>query len=108
MGSPTFKNIMKTKVIIALIALIGCATNILASEPLVVDKLIHKTTDLSASNAPKDMNGNSCGLLKVITNDKSMTFEGSVVGTPEYKNGFIFPKVFIKSNLNPIKMIPCF
>ncbi len=58
-----------------------------ASEPLVVDKLIHKTTDLSASNAPKDMNGNPCGLLKVITNDKSMTFEGSVIGIPEYKNG---------------------
>lgn len=62
-------------------------TPLLASEPLVVDKLIHKTTDLSASNAPKDMNGNLCGLLKVITNDKSMTFEGSVIGTPEYKNG---------------------
>lgn len=62
-------------------------TPLLASEPLVVDKLIHKTTDLSASNAPKDMNGNLCGLLKVITNDKSMTFEGSVIGKPEYKNG---------------------
>lgn len=78
---------MKTKVIIALIALFGCAIQLFASDPLVVDKLIHKATDLSASNAPKDMNGNSCGLLKVITTDKSMTFEGSVVGTPEYKNG---------------------
>lgn len=33
------------------------------------------------------MNGNICGLLKVITNDKSMTFEGSVIVTPEYRNG---------------------
>lgn len=65
----------------------GYASQIFATEPLVVDKLIHKTTDLSASSAPKDMNGNSCGLLKVITGDKSMTFEGSVIGTPEYKNG---------------------
>lgn len=78
---------MKAKIIITLIALFGYATQIFATEPLVVDKLIYKTTDLSASNAPKDMNGNSCGLLKVITNDKSITFEGSVIGTPEYKNG---------------------
>ncbi len=78
---------MKAKIIITLVALFGYATQIFATEPLVVDKLIHKTTDLSASNAPKDMNGNSCGLLKVITNDRSMTFEGSVIGTPEYKNG---------------------
>lgn len=62
-------------------------SSLFATEPLVVDKLLYKTTDLSASNAPKDMNGNPCGLLKVITNDKSMTFEGSVIGTPEYKNG---------------------
>ena len=67
--------------------MLGYATQIFASEPLIVDKLIHKTTDLSSSNAPKDMNGNSCGLLKVITNDRSMTFEGSVIGTPEYRNG---------------------
>lgn len=67
--------------------LCGFINHVYASEPLVVDKLIHKTTDLSASSAPKDMNGNLCGLLKVITNDKSMTFEGSVIGTPEYKNG---------------------
>jgi len=33
------------------------------------------------------MNGKACGLLKVITNDISMSFEGSVVGNPEYKNG---------------------
>ena len=77
---------MKTVFISMLMILYGL-TSLFASEPLVVDKLIHRTTDLSASNAPKDMNGNPCGLLKVITNDKSMTFEGSVIGTPEYKNG---------------------
>lgn len=93
---------MKAKIIITLIALFGYATQIFASEPLVVDKLIHKTTDLSASNAPKDMNGNSCGLLKVITNDKSMTFEGSVVGTPEYKNGEYW--VYIPQGVYQIKL----
>ncbi|MCM1141114.1 MAG: hypothetical protein NC453_21310 [Muribaculum sp.] len=93
---------MKTKVIIALIALFGCTAKTFASDPLVVDKLIHKTTDLSASNAPKDMNGNSCGLLKVITNDKSMTFEGSVVGTPEYKNGEYW--VYIPQGVYQIKL----
>lgn len=93
---------MKAKIIITLIALIGYVTQILASEPMVVDKLIHKTTDLSASNAPKDMNGNSCGLLKVITTDKSMTFEGSVVGTPEYKNGEYW--VYIPHGVYQIKL----
>ncbi|MBD5268376.1 MAG: hypothetical protein HDS45_02085 [Bacteroides sp.] len=77
---------MKAKIILTLIALVGYATQIFASEPLVVDKLIYNRTDLSASNAPKDMNGNPCGLLKVITNDKSMTVEGSVIGSSEYKN----------------------
>lgn len=59
-----------------------------ASEPLVIDKLIYKPSDLSASsNLIKDINGNPCGLVKVISNDKSLSFEGSVIGTPEYKNG---------------------
>ena len=59
-----------------------------AADPLVVDKLIKKTTDLTSSvNQVLDNNGNPCGLLKVITNDESMTFEGSIIGTPEYKNG---------------------
>ena len=59
-----------------------------AAEPLVVNKLLYKPSDLSASiNNKLDNNGKACGLLKVVTNDKSMTFEGSIVGTPEYKNG---------------------
>lgn len=77
---------MKT-IFLTIILLCGFVSPLLASDPIVVDKLIHKTTDLSALNAPKDMNGVPCGLLKVITNDKSMTFEGSIIGTPEYKNG---------------------
>lgn len=77
---------MRTSLLILTLMLCGFYNHLSASEPLVVDKLIHKTTDLSAASAPKDMNGNLCGLLKVITNDKSMTFEGSVVGKPEYKN----------------------
>lgn len=77
---------MKT-IFVTLILLCGFVSPLLASDPMVVDKLIHKTTDLSASNVPKDMNGTPCGLLKVITDDKSMTFEGSVIGIPEYKNG---------------------
>lgn len=60
----------------------------LSAEPLVVDKLILKTMDLTSSvNQVLDNNGNACGLLKVVSGDKSMIFEGSVVGTPEYKNG---------------------
>lgn len=78
---------MRTSLLMLTLMLCGFYNHLSASEPLVVDKLIHKTTDLSAASAPKDMNGNLCGLLKVITNDKSMTFEGSVVGKPEYKNG---------------------
>lgn len=77
---------MKT-IYITLLMVLCAVTPLLASDPLVVDKLLYKTTDLSASNALKDMNGNPCGLLKVITNDKSMTFEGSVIGNPEYRNG---------------------
>lgn len=67
--------------------MVWLAPQIFASEPLIVDKLIHRATDLSASTASTDMNGNPCGILKVITNDKSMTFEGSIVGNPEYRNG---------------------
>lgn len=78
---------MRTIFITIIFLLSGFLSPMYASEPLVVDKLIHRITDLSATQAPKDLNGNPCGLLKVITNDKSMTFEGSVIGTPEYKNG---------------------
>ncbi len=85
--SPTCnKPLMKT-IFITLMLLCGFVSPLLASDPIVVNKLIHKITDLSALNAPKDMNGTPCGLLKVITDDKSMTFEGSVIGIPEYKNG---------------------
>lgn len=80
-------NAMKMRLIITVVLLFGLSMHIFASEPLIVEKLVHKPTDLSASTAPSDMNGRSCGLLKVITDDKSMTFEGSVIGSPEYKNG---------------------
>ena len=84
-----------------------------AAEPLVVDKLNKKTTDLTSSvNQVLDNNGKPCGLLKVITNDKSMTFEGSVVGKPEYKNGeywvYISPGAYqirIKTNSNEPLML---
>lgn len=58
-------------------------------QKVVVDKLIHKPLDLSASSAevPKDLNGNPCGLLKVITEDDSFEFEGAIIGSPIYKNG---------------------
>ncbi len=81
-----FITAMKTSFITTLLMLL-CFASLMAAEPLVVDKLIYKATDLSAYNAPKDLNGNPCGLLKVITRDNTMTFEGSVIGTPEYKNG---------------------
>ena len=59
-----------------------------AQQPLVVNKLLYKQSDLTASIQSRlDNNGNACGLLKVVSNDKTMTFEGSIVGEPEYKNG---------------------
>lgn len=53
-------------------------------QKVVIDKLIHRPLDLSASSneTPKDFNGNNCGLLKVITEDDTFEFEGSVIGTP--------------------------
>lgn len=78
---------MKKFFLITISVLISTVT-LSAAEPLVVDKLLLKTTDLTSSvNQVLDNNGKACGLLKVITNDKSMTFEGSVIGKPEYKNG---------------------
>lgn len=74
------------QIMFALIVTLSIAA--FASEPLVIDKLIYKPSDLSASsNLVNDINGNPCGLVKVISNDKSLSFEGSVIGTPEYKNG---------------------
>lgn len=59
-----------------------------AQQPLVVNKLLYKQSDLTASTQSRlDNNGKACGLLKVVSNDKTMTFEGSIVGESEYKNG---------------------
>ena len=78
---------MRIILFVLAIALSGLMTGLSASSPMFVDKLIYISTDLSAVSAPKDLNGQQCGLLKVMTDDKSMTFEGSVIGIPEYKNG---------------------
>ncbi|MGM9799913.1 MAG: hypothetical protein ACI30M_04440 [Muribaculaceae bacterium] len=87
-----------------LLFLISASLEVYASEPLVVDKLINQRFDLSATsvNTPKDLNGVTCGLLKVITTDKSMSFEGSIIGTPEYKNGEYW--VYIPQNTYLIRI----
>lgn len=65
-----------------------CSVMVFAQEPLVVNKLLYKQSDLTASTQSRlDQNGDACGLLKVIASDKSMTFEGSIMGDIQYKNG---------------------
>jgi hypothetical protein len=74
-----------------LLLLVLCALALIefvSADELVVNTLLYKSTDLSASTQPRlDQNGKPCGLLKVITSDDKMTFEGSAVGNIEYKNG---------------------
>lgn len=78
---------MKKRLILLVLELIPVFA-CFATEKMVVDKLLYKPTDLTASTNPRlDNNSKPCGLLKVITTDMSMTFEGSVVGDVEYKNG---------------------
>lgn len=77
---------MKT-IFITIIMVFCVLSPLLASEPLVVDKLIYKTTDLSASNCPQRYEWQSLWPVKSDSHDKSMTFESVTIGTPEYKNG---------------------
>lgn len=71
-----------------LVLIILSSIEFVSADDLVVNTLLYKPTDLSASTQQRlDQNGKPCGLLKVITWDDKMTFEGSVVGEVEYKNG---------------------
>ncbi len=78
---------MKKKLLLVVLGLL-ISLGSFAAEKIVVNTLIYKMQDLTASTHQRlDQNGRPCGLLKVITNDNTMTFEGSVVGDVEYKNG---------------------
>lgn len=79
---------MKFKFLVLITLIVAVCGKTYASDPLVVDKLIHRPMDLTAATSSKvDLNGKPCGLLKVISNDTSFKFEGNVIGTPEYKTG---------------------
>lgn len=76
------------KKVVLLFVVVFCFEHLFAQDPIVVDKLLYKQSDLTASTQPRlDYNGEACGLLKIITSDKSMTFEGSIMGDTQYKNG---------------------
>lgn len=76
------------KKVVLLFVVVFCFEHLFAQDPIVVDKLLYKQSDLTASTQPRlDQNGEVCGLLKIITSDKSMTFEGSIMGDTQYKNG---------------------
>ena len=50
-------------------------------------KVIKDNCNIYDSNPRKDLNGNDCVLLKVITsNDSSITFGGNIVGDVEYRD----------------------
>lgn len=68
--------------ICVMISLLGYAQHI------TVSSCRYNPYDLSAStNERKDLNGKSCGLLKIQLNREGVSFDGNVIGNVSYKNG---------------------
>ena len=58
------------------------------AQKLTVEKMEVAPMDLSASTQPRnDLNGNPCGLVKVLFPTVGVTFEGNVLGDAEFKSG---------------------
>lgn len=64
-------------------------TNILGvAQHISVSSCRYNPYDLSAStNERKDLNGKTCGLLKIQINKEGLSFDGNVIGNVIYKNG---------------------
>lgn len=64
-------------------------TNMLGySQHISVSSCRYNPYDLSAStNERKDLNGKSCGLLKIHITKDDLSFDGNVIGNVAYKNG---------------------
>lgn len=58
------------------------------AQHITVGSCRYNPYDLSAStNERKDLNGKSCGLLKIQLNREGVSFDGNVIGNVYYKNG---------------------
>lgn len=76
------------KKLLLFIALLSLTTGINAQEEVTVKTFKELISDLSArTNRRYDLNDEPCALVKVQYPKAGATFEGSIVGSAEYKNG---------------------
>lgn len=84
----------------------------ICAQELKIESVIETTEILSANMQRQDANGFQCAVLRIILPQDKASFEGSIVGDCEYKNGeywvYVSPgtkRIRIKyNNLNPLML----
>ena len=99
---------MKRKIILLLMFLL---LTISASAQELTVKEMKATNDISASQyRVNDLNGKPCALVKVQLATRGAKFAGSVIGTPEFKNGVYW--VYMPAGVKELEVqhnsfVPC-